>query len=105
MTESSGEIAQNEAFAFDLLLKVSFLLGERFQEICHPWLPVREKWLKVGDGPEGRHIKAVFRTPSILAEKGICHMTRDTITALPDPNGFISRSLDRPDPVRGTAID
>ena len=31
---------------------------------------------------------AVLKTPSILAEKGICHMTRDTITALPDPNGF-----------------
>ena len=36
---------------------------------------------------------AVFRTPSILAEKGICHMTRDTITALPDPNGFSADPL------------
>jgi len=25
---------------------------------------------------------AVFKTSSILAEKGTCHMTRDTITAL-----------------------
>lgn len=31
---------------------------------------------------------AVLKTPSILAEKGICHMTRDIIIALPDPNGF-----------------
>jgi len=30
---------------------------------------------------------AVLKTPSILAEKGICHMTRDTITALSDPSG------------------
>ena len=36
---------------------------------------------------------AVFKTPSILAEKGICHMTRDTITALPDPNGFSADPL------------
>ena len=43
--------------------------------------------------PEGRHIMAVFRTPSILAEKGICHMTKDTITALPDPNGFSADPL------------
>ena len=43
--------------------------------------------------PEGRHIMAVFRTPSILAEKGICHMTRDTITALPDPSGFSADPL------------
>ena len=27
---------------------------------------------------------AVLKTPSILAEKGICYMTRDTITALPE---------------------
>jgi putative transposase len=37
---------------------------------------------------EGRHIMAVFKTPSILIEKGICHMTKTTITTLPDPHGF-----------------
>lgn len=31
---------------------------------------------------------AVFKTPSILTEKGICHMTKTTITTLPDPHGF-----------------
>lgn len=36
---------------------------------------------------------AVLKTPSILAEKGICHMTRNTITALPDPNGFSADPL------------
>ena len=36
---------------------------------------------------------AVLKTPSILAEKGICHMTRDTITTLPDPNGFSADPL------------
>jgi putative transposase len=36
---------------------------------------------------------AVLKTPSILAEKWICHMTRDTITALPDPNGFSADPL------------
>ena len=36
---------------------------------------------------------AVLKTPSILAEKGICHMREDTITALPDPNGFSSDPL------------
>jgi len=36
---------------------------------------------------------AVFRTPSILIEKGICHMTKDTMTALPDPNGFSADPL------------
>jgi hypothetical protein len=35
----------------------------------------------------------VLKTPSILAEKGICHMTRDTITALLDPNGFSADPL------------
>ena len=29
---------------------------------------------------------AVLKTPSTLAGKGICYLTRDTITALPDPN-------------------
>ena len=38
--------------------------------------------------PEGRHIMAVFKTPSILTEKGICHMTKTSITTLPDPHGF-----------------
>ena len=38
--------------------------------------------------PEGRHIMAVFKTPSILNEKGICHMTTDTIAQLGDPHGF-----------------
>ena len=38
--------------------------------------------------PEGRHIMAVFKTPSILKEKGICHMTTNTITLLTDPQGF-----------------
>lgn len=36
---------------------------------------------------------AVFRTPSILAEKGICHMKEAIITALPDPNGFSTDPL------------
>lgn len=36
---------------------------------------------------------AVFKTPSILTEKGICHMREDTITALPDPNGFSADPL------------
>jgi hypothetical protein len=36
---------------------------------------------------------AVLKTPSILAEKGICHITRDTITALPDHNGFSADPL------------
>lgn len=36
---------------------------------------------------------AVFKTPSILAEEGICHMTRDTLTALPDPTGFSADPL------------
>lgn len=31
---------------------------------------------------------AVLKTPSILAEKGICHMTKTTITTLPAPDGF-----------------
>ena len=31
---------------------------------------------------------AVFKTPSILTEKGICHMTKTSITTLPDPHGF-----------------
>lgn len=31
---------------------------------------------------------AVFKTPSILPEKGICHMTKTTITTLRDPHGF-----------------
>jgi len=38
--------------------------------------------------PEGRHIMAVFKTPSILKEKRICHMTTNTITQLTDPHGF-----------------
>ena len=38
--------------------------------------------------PEGRHIIAVFKTPSVLNENGICHMTKTTITTLPDPSGF-----------------
>ena len=42
---------------------------------------------------EGRHIMAVLKTPSILAEKGICHMREDTITSLSDPNGFPSDPL------------
>ena len=36
---------------------------------------------------------AVFKTPSILAEKGICHMREDTIAALPDPTGFSADPL------------
>ena len=36
---------------------------------------------------------AVFKTPSILTEKGICHMREDVITALPDPNGFSADPL------------
>ena len=36
---------------------------------------------------------AVLKTPSILAEKGICHMREDTITALPAPNGFSADPL------------
>ena len=35
----------------------------------------------------------VFSTPSILAEKGICDMREDPITALPDPNGFSADPL------------
>lgn len=31
---------------------------------------------------------AVLKTPSILTEKGICHMTKTTIATLPDPHGF-----------------
>ncbi len=31
---------------------------------------------------------AVIKTPSILTEKGICHMTKTTITTFPDPHGF-----------------
>ena len=31
---------------------------------------------------------AVFRRRQFSAEKGICHMQRDTITQLPDPSGF-----------------
>jgi len=30
----------------------------------------------------------VFKTPSILEEKGICHMTEPPITTLIDPSGF-----------------
>ncbi len=43
--------------------------------------------------PEGRHIMAVFKTPSILEEKGICHMTKTSITNLPDPHGFSADPL------------
>jgi len=43
--------------------------------------------------PEGRHILAVFTTPSILTEKGICQMTKTTIATLPDPHGFSADPL------------
>ncbi len=43
--------------------------------------------------PEGRHIMAVLTRRQFLAEKGICHMTKDPITALPDPNGFSTDPL------------
>jgi len=36
---------------------------------------------------------AELKTPSILTEKGICHMKEDIITALPDPNGFSADPL------------
>ena len=42
---------------------------------------------------------AVFKTQSILNEKGICHMSEDTITTLPDPSGF------SPDPLTGVIRD
>jgi transposase-like protein len=38
--------------------------------------------------PEGRHIMAVLRRRQFSEEKGICHMTKPTITPLPDPSGF-----------------
>ncbi|MET4104649.1 hypothetical protein ABIE58_004108, partial [Roseovarius sp. MBR-78] len=34
--------------------------------------------------PEGRHIMAVFTRRQFSGEKGICHMTKITITPLPD---------------------
>jgi len=33
---------------------------------------------------------AVFRRRQFYEEKGICHMTKATITGLPDPSGFWS---------------
>ena len=36
---------------------------------------------------------AVSRRRQFSAEKGICHMRKDTITALPDPNGFSADPL------------
>ena len=48
--------------------------------------------------PEGRHIIAVFKTASVLKEKGIYHMTKATITTLSDPSGF------SPDPLTETGI-
>ena len=36
---------------------------------------------------------AVSRRRQFSAEKGICHMREDTITALPDPNGFSADPL------------
>jgi len=38
--------------------------------------------------PEGRHIMAVFTRRQFSEEKRICHMTKSTITPLPDPTGF-----------------
>jgi hypothetical protein len=38
--------------------------------------------------PEGRHIMAVFRRRQFSEDKGIFHMTKATITKLPDPSGF-----------------
>ncbi len=38
--------------------------------------------------PEGRHVMAVLKTPSVLEEQGICHMTGTTVTTLPDPHVF-----------------
>jgi putative transposase len=46
--------------------------------------------------PEGRHIMALFTRHQFSEEKGICHMSKTTITPLPDPSGF------SPDPL--TAI-
>ena len=31
---------------------------------------------------------AVLKTPSVLKEKGICHMKTPSISTLPDPSGF-----------------
>jgi putative transposase len=49
------------------------------------FLPPRRKLVMA---PEGRHIMAVFRRRQFSEEKGICHMTKATITKLPDPSGF-----------------
>ena len=37
--------------------------------------------------PEGRHIMAVLRRRQVSEEKGVCHVTKSTITQLPDPSG------------------
>lgn len=36
---------------------------------------------------------AAFKTPSILEEKGICHMTKANITTLIDPSVFTQDPL------------
>jgi len=41
---------------------------------------------------------AVFRRRQFSAEKGICHMTKTTITPLPDPSGFL------PDPLTDSEL-
>ena len=42
---------------------------------------------------------AVSKRRQFSTEKGICHMSEDTITTLPDPSGF------SPDPLTGVIRD